>query len=125
MPSSLGRRGKLSIAAGRRGGKKNLGFPPGAIFAERKAETAIRQFLAKKNQTHLFAELKGKILEAIKAPKDDFIRHGFNFYLGPILSKITFRDKAEVGEFVQELMTYYNALVHHFSGYPEDGKSIH
>jgi hypothetical protein len=105
--------------------EEGLGFSPGAIFEERRSEMAIRQFLAKKNQIHLFAELKGKILEAVKASKDDFIRHGFNYYLEPVLSKISFRDKEEVGEFVQMLMAYYNALSDHFSGYPEDGKSIH
>lgn len=104
---------------------EGLGFSPGAIWEERRSEMAIRQFLAKKSQTHLFAELKGKILEAVKAPKDDFIRQGFNFYLEPVLSKISFRDKGEVGELVQSLMAYFNALVRHFSGYPEDGKSIH
>lgn len=104
--------------------REGLGFSPLAIMEERRSETAIRQFLAQKSQTHLFAELKKKILDAIKAPKDESIRHGFNFYLEPVLSKISFRDKEEVEEFVQSLMVYFNALSRHFAGYPEDEKAI-
>jgi len=105
--------------------EEGLGFSPRAIFEERRSEMAIRQFLAKKNQTSLFSELKEKILDAVKAPKGDFIGQGFNYYLEPVLSRISFRDKEEVEEFVESLMAYHNALAQHFSGYPKDGKSIH
>jgi hypothetical protein len=105
--------------------EEGFGFSRNAILGERRAETQLRQFLAKKDLTPLFAELKTRILEAVKAPQEDFIRNGLNFYIGSVLSRVPFRSEEEAKDFGTQLMAYYSALLHQFTGYPEDQNSIH
>jgi len=101
-------------------------FHPGPFWEERRIGNGDPPICwPKRVKTHLFAELKGKILEAVKAPKDDFIRHGFNFYPGTCpLENLLSRQK---GGWRIRSIAYgvFQCSYPPFSGYPEDGKSIH
>jgi hypothetical protein len=97
----------------------------GAVMMEREAETEIRRFLTRKGMTSLFDELKGQVLEALKAPQKEFERRGFQAYFGQQFSKIGFQDKKEVDEFMGHLMDYYNALAAQMAGHPRGEEIIH
>jgi hypothetical protein len=81
-----------------------------AIMAERQCETEIRRFLANKEQTHLFSELKEKVLELIDASPEDFIYGSFLSYFEPVFQKIAFEREGEFKKFVKTFMEYYNAV---------------
>ena len=85
-------------------------------------ETEVRNFLSQKGQIGLFLELKAKVLEAIKAPTDEFTSKGFFSYFEPVFSKIEFKDKKETEEFMAVFTEYFNALAHQLPGYPKAEK---
>ena len=98
----------------------------GAISAERHSETSIRKFLARKNLTNLFLEIKAKALEVIKAPDYELKSQGLGAYFEGIFSKIDFKSKREAEEFMTIFFDYYNALAQQFPpDYPRNGEAFH
>ena len=96
-----------------------------AIYAERIAEMEIRQFLARKNQAALFAEIKTKVLEAAKAPDREFQRKGYKKYFEPIFSKINFEGEEDFEDFFGPFLEYFEAIATQLVDAPSDQKSIH
>jgi hypothetical protein len=95
------------------------------ISAERIAEMEIRQFLARKNQTALFAEIKAKALEAAKTPDREFQHRGYEKYFEPIFSKINFEGKKDFENFLAPLLEYFDAVATQLVDAPKDKNSIH
>ncbi len=95
------------------------------ISAERIAEMEIRQFLARKNQTALFAEIKAKALEAAKTPDRKFQHRGYEKYFVPIFSKINFEGKKDFENFLAPFLEYFDAVATQLVDAPKDKNSIH
>jgi hypothetical protein len=95
------------------------------ISAERIAEMEIRQFLARKNQTALFAEIKAKALEAAKTPDREFQHRGYEKYFEPIFSKINFEGKKDFENFLAPFLEYFDAVATQLVDAPKDKNSIH
>jgi hypothetical protein len=85
----------------------------------------IRQFLARKNQAALFAEIKTKVLEAAKAPDREFHRKGYKKYFEPIFSKINFEGEEDFEDFFGPFLEYFEAIATQLADAPSDQKSIH
>ncbi len=96
-----------------------------AITNERMNEMEIRQFLARKQQTHLFAEIKEKALEAVRATDRELRHHGLEFYFQPVLSRITFQSEKEEEEFLDLILEYFNAIAIQMEDAPKDKNSFH
>jgi hypothetical protein len=95
------------------------------ILDEREAESDLRRILAKKDQTHLFSELKQKALEAAKNPDGKFLAKSFLLHFNQIISQIEFEDTEERQAFVKLLMEYFQATEKQYQGYPENGRLVH
>ncbi len=96
-----------------------------AITNERMNEMEIRQFLARKKQTHLFAEIKDKALEAVRATERELRHHGLDFYFQLVLSRITFQSEEEEEEFMDLVLEYFNAIAIQMEDAPKDKNSFH
>jgi len=79
-------------------------------IAERKYETEIRRLLARKDQAHLFPKLKGKALELLNAPIEDFISGRFTVYFEPVLSKVAFEGQGDYKNFMKNFLEYFNSI---------------
>ncbi|MBW2039831.1 MAG: SEC-C domain-containing protein [Deltaproteobacteria bacterium] len=95
-----------------------------AISDEREAEVGIRRLLAKYDRTDLFPEIKESILRTLKAPNEEFLAKGPSWYLQPVMSKLDFLEKTEMGSFLRLYQVYWNALVNQLKRMPKD-KAIH
>lgn len=96
-----------------------------AMSVERMQEMEIRQFLAGKKQTHLFAELKAKALEAARATERELERNGLDFYFQPVLSRISFESDEEDEEFWDLILEYFNAIAIQMEDAPKNNNSFH
>ena len=97
-----------------------------ALSKERGSESALRRFLAKKDKTALFSEIREGSLKLIKSPQSELPARGFGHFLGPIMSKIIFENKEELEEFTNILMEYHNSLAAQFPpDYPRGKGSFH
>ena len=102
--------------------QEKIGF---AIFSERRAETELRRFLTRRGQTGLFSELKSRVLETIRAPTDEFTSKGFFSYFEPVFSKMEFKDKEEMKDFMGIFMEYFDALSQQHASLPRDKSLLH
>jgi hypothetical protein len=81
-----------------------------SVLAERFYENEIRRFLAQKNKTILFGEIKEEVIQLIHAPMEDFLSGSFSIYFESVFSKIGFDGEEDYKNFMKSFMKYFNAI---------------
>jgi hypothetical protein len=108
VPPALGRRRELLGLSAEEEMTKDFMSTRVAVSKERGSESALRRFLARKGND-LFSEIRERSLGLIKSPQSDISAKGFDYFLGPIMSKVGFKSKKEREEFTTIIMGYHNA----------------
>jgi len=95
-----------------------------ALYAERRSESEIRRFLARKGLTSLFSRLKESVLEAVLDPREESMKKRFWSYFNPLLEKIPFDDDEELKDFNGLFLEYYNAIAALYLHYPKEKEHL-
>ena len=96
-----------------------------AVSMERRSESDLRRFLARKGQTPMFERLQEAVQTALTDPKEKFLKKRFFGYFQPLFKEIEFRDEEELKWFTDTFMDYYNALSFSYRQYPRESNHLH